>query len=125
MLLLYFSIALGGAIGASSRYCANQWIMQFFPGNFAYGTLVINVVGSLLIGVLMVLIQEKALLPQSFRPFLVTGILGAFTTFSAFSLETVNHFMAGEYLLAAIYIVASVVLCLLACFAGISVARIF
>lgn len=125
MFLLCLSLSVGGAMGACSRYFFTQWLARLYPADFAYGTLAVNVIGSLLIGILFVLIHDKSYIPESFKPFLVTGILGSFTTFSAFSLETVSHITSGQYMLALVYVVASVVLCLLACFIGISFTRLF
>lgn len=125
LLNLYMAIAVGGAIGACARYAAAAWVARLLPGSFAWGTLLVNVAGSLLIGVLFVLITEKAVLPEAAKPFLVTGILGGFTTFSAFSLETVGHVLEGQYLAALVYTLLSLLLCVSACFAGIWFTRLF
>ena len=125
MFSLYLSLALGGAIGACSRYCVSEWIMRAYPGDFEHGTLAVNVIGSLLIGIVFVLIHEKMHLPQSVKPFMMTGLLGSFTTFSTFSLQTLNHITEGQYMHAIVYVVLSLVLCVFACFLGMYITRLF
>lgn len=115
-----FWIAIFGALGALSRYAlVNAMGGRTFP----WGTLCVNVLGSALMGFLFVVILEKALLAPDFKPMLMTGFLGAFTTFSAFSLEVWELFDRGEPMLAFSYMVGSVVLSLLALTLGIYLAR--
>ncbi|HEY9033996.1 MAG TPA: fluoride efflux transporter CrcB [Pseudomonadales bacterium] len=121
---LYLAIAAGGASGACARYALSLSVSRLWPGSFAAGTLAVNVLGALLIGVLFVLIHDRALLPESLKPLLVTGLLGGFTTFSAFSLETAGHLLEGQYGQALLYAVLSVSLCVLATLAGITVTRL-
>lgn len=125
MWMIYLALAMGGAVGACSRYWVTQWVERNFSGELSYGTLTVNVVGSLVIGMLFVLIHDKGHLPESWKPFLMTGMLGSFTTFSTFSLETLTHLTEGQFLHAVMYVVLSLVLCILACFIGISLARLF
>lgn len=124
MLFIYLSLAIGGALGACSRFAVSNWVMRTWPGDIAHGTLLVNVVGSFVIGALFVLIHDKGHIQESLKPFLMTGMLGSFTTFSTFSLETLNHLTEGQYWHAAIYIVLSLSLCLFACFAGVSLAKL-
>jgi len=113
-------IALFGALGAVSRFA----LVTLVGGrSFPWGTLCVNVLGSALMGFLFVLIVEKALLVPDFKPMLLTGFLGGFTTFSAFSLESWELLDRGEPLLAMTYMVGSVVLSLLALTLGIFLAR--
>lgn len=113
-------IALFGALGALSRYA----LVNLVGGRtFPWGTLCVNVLGSALMGFLFVLIMEKAVLAPEFKPMLMTGFLGAFTTFSAFSLEAWELLDRGEPLLAISYMVGSVLLSLLALMLGIFLAR--
>lgn len=117
-------IALGGAFGALGRY----WVTNLFfqpQSTLPWGTLLVNVLGSLIMGALFVIIVEKAQLPASFRPLLMIGFLGAFTTFSTFSLETVALIHEGHIMSAAIYILLSVIFSVVALAAGIAITRSF
>jgi CrcB protein len=124
MLNLYLSLAFGGALGACMRYGVATWVVRTFPHSLSLGTLAVNIVGSFCIGIAFVLLHEKTHLPLSVKPFLVTGFLGAFTTFSTFSLETLNHLLDGQYLHALSYVLLSVVLCVFATFIGIALTRL-
>ncbi|MBA4502106.1 fluoride efflux transporter CrcB [Marinobacterium marinum] len=119
-----FAVALGGALGAMGRY----WVSGLF-NNAAYklplGTLTVNVLGSFLMGVCFVLILERTRLPAELRPLLMVGFLGAFTTFSTFSLETVALIGEGHVMSALIYILLSVLLCIAALGAGLWLTRLF
>ncbi len=116
-------IAAGGAIGALMRFWMSLGVHALLGRGFPYGTLSVNVLGSLIIGVLYVLIMERTQMSPEWRALLITGFLGAFTTFSAFSIETLNLLEAGEILKAALNIVLSVVLCLSACWLGLTITR--
>lgn len=120
---IYLAVAVGGALGACSRYVISDGMARFYAQPFPIATLLTNVIGGLLIGVLFVLLQEKALLPDIYKPLLITGFLGGLTTFSTFSLETVNLLSVGRYIEAALYMLLSVVLCVLACFVGMLLAK--
>lgn len=115
------SIAVGGALGAMLRYAVLQ-IVETSSG-FPVGTLLINVCGSFIIGVVYVLILEKALISEAWRPFLMVGLLGGFTTFSTFSLEAVYLFEDGRAAAALSYVVLSAILCILAAFVAIQITR--
>ncbi len=119
----YAAIALGGALGAMSRYWLTSLTERINQTQFPYGTFAVNVLGSLLVGALFVLLTEKIQFAEQLRPVLVIGFLGAFTTFSAFSLESVLLMQHGQVITALTYIVLSVVTCLIACWLGISVTR--
>lgn len=115
-------IAIGGACGALGRYWVSSTL--FKPQEvMPWGTLTVNVVGSLLMGVLFILIVEKAQLPANLRPLLMVGFLGAFTTFSTFSLETVSMIHEGHIMSAAIYILLSVILSVAGLAVGIQLSR--
>ena len=114
-------VALGGAIGAAARYLTNVGSIRLFGSGFPVATLVVNVAGSLLMGVLVVLLAHKG--GMRFAPFLMTGILGGFTTFSAFSLDAVTLWERGQSGQAAGYVLASVVLSIGALFAGMAITR--
>ncbi len=113
-------IAMAGALGALCRY----GLVNLMGGRtFPWGTFVVNVLGSLAMGVLYVLVLEKAVLSPDMKPLLMTGFLGAFTTFSAFSLESWMLMDRGEPILAFAYILGSVILSLMALCVGILLTR--
>ena len=117
------AIAGGGAIGALLRFWMSTGIYNLLGRGFPYGTLVVNVAGSLLMGFLYILLIEKLSLGPVWRAALLIGLLGAFTTFSTFSIETLNLMEAGELLKAFLNILLSVVLCLLAAWIGVLAGR--
>lgn len=117
------AIAGGGAIGALMRYAVNGAAMRFWGAGFPYGTLMINVAGSFLMGVLVAVFAHIWQPPSALRMFLLTGFLGAFTTFSSFALDFSVLWERGETLAAALYVMASVVLAIAALFAGMMVVR--
>lgn len=117
-------IAIGGAFGAVSRFLINQWVHNQFAPSLPLGNLVANVIGSFAIGFLFVAVVEQEWAPETLRPLLMVGFLGALTTFSTFSLDAVNLMAAGRYGAAAIYILSSVLVCLLATIASITIARL-
>lgn len=114
-------VALGGAIGASARYLTNVGTLRLVGPGFPWATLAVNVVGSLLMGVLVVLLAQKG--GMRFSPFLMTGVLGGFTTFSAFSLDAVSLWERGQAGQAAGYVMASVILSIGALFVGMALTR--
>lgn len=117
---IIFGIAIAGALGALLRYAVVSMVgVRFFP----FGTLCVNVLGSFLMGLAYVVIVEKALTNPDLKPLLMTGALGAFTTFSAFSLETWDLFEKGEVMLALLYVIASVILSIGALWLGVSFTR--
>lgn len=104
-------IALGGASGAVARYLLSNWAHRLWEGPLPVGTLLVNVVGSFSIGIIYVLLVEKQLIHQDWRGVLMVGFLGAFTTFSTFSLETISLLEAGHVAHALGYMLVSAVLC--------------
>lgn len=121
MFLTLSQVALGGAIGASLRYLANVASLRMLGPGFPYATLGVNVLGSFLMGVLVVLLAEKG--GMRFAPFLMTGILGGFTTFSAFSLDAVSLWERGQSWASLGYVGLSVLLSLAALVVGLQLAR--
>ena len=114
-------VAAGGAIGASLRHLIGLAAMRLLGPGFPWGTLAVNIAGSFLMGALVVVLAEKG--GTRFAPFLMTGLLGGFTTFSAFSLDAITLFERGQHGIAAGYVGASVVLSLLAISLGLMAAR--
>ncbi|MAT51605.1 MAG: fluoride efflux transporter CrcB [Porticoccaceae bacterium] len=121
----WLSVAAGGALGAMARYGMNGLLFPFFGERFPLGTLVVNVAGSLLMGVFYVLIIERGLISPEWRNFAMVGFLGAFTTFSAFSLESLALWQNGHLLTALGYILLSVILSLAALATAVYLTRIF
>ena len=117
------AIAIGGAFGALSRYWVVGVITSLFERSFPFGTLVVNILGSLLIGILYVLIIEKLDVAAEWHAILMVGFVGAFTTFSTFSLEALMLLQEGRVAAAMTYILSSVVACLLAVSAGMLVTK--
>jgi fluoride exporter len=120
----YIAIAFGGAIGAVSRYWLYSAVQRLHDSGFPLGTFVVNVLGSFLIGVFFVLLAEKAQIAEQWRPIIVVGFLGGLTTFSTFSLDALLLFEQGHYNTALFYIISSIVLCLIAAFAGMQLTRV-
>ena len=114
-------VALGGAIGASLRYLVNVAAVRLVGVNVPVGTVVVNVLGSLIMGLLVVILAEKS--GTRYAPFLMTGILGGFTTFSAFSLDAITLYERGQIGLAFVYVAGTVIVALAALFLGMTIAR--
>ena len=119
MMTPLISVAVGGALGASARYLTGQAFVRLMGVGFPWGTFAVNVIGSFAMGLAFVLLTQNG----KFSPLLMTGVLGGFTTFSAFSLDAVSLYDRGEMGLAALYVIASVVLSIAALIAGIWLAR--
>ena len=117
------AIAAGGAIGALLRFWMSNGIYSLVGRTFPYGTLAVNVLGSLLMGLLYVLLIDKLVLGAHWRAALLVGLLGAFTTFSTFSIETLNLIEEGELVRALLNVLLSVVLCLGAAWVGMLMGR--
>jgi CrcB protein len=119
----YLWVALGGAAGAAARYGVAQWAGGRWGWSFPWGTFAVNVSGSLAIGLLMALLIGRGADP-AYRFLLVTGFLGGYTTFSAFSLETLSLVETRRFGEAALYVGGSVLLGLLGCFGGLVAGRL-
>jgi len=104
----YLVVLAGAGLGGLLRYAAGTWIMAKYGGRFPLGTFVINVTGSFLIGVLMMLFTERLQPHPNWRLFLVVGVLGGYTTFSSFEYEAFQAVRDGASWLAALYVLASV-----------------
>ena len=114
-------VALGGALGATARYLTGLAAVRALGPGLPWGTLIVNIAGSFLMGILVVMLAQLG--GNRFAPFLMTGLLGGFTTFSAFSLDAVSLYERGAVGAAALYVSASVVLSLAAIAAGLILAR--
>jgi len=117
-------VALGGAIGASMRHLSGGMMIRALGTGFPYGTMFVNIVGSFLMGLAAIYLMER--MDGSFgrfAPFLMTGILGGFTTFSAYSLDALYLIERGRMLAALVYMGGSVALAMLALVAGMAIAR--
>ncbi|MEN3972718.1 fluoride efflux transporter CrcB [Sphingomicrobium sp. XHP0235] len=114
------AVFLGGGLGALLRYGVGKWTLAWFGSGFPFGTLAVNVVGSLAIGLAIGALDG---IGQTARLFFVTGLLGGFTTFSAFSLDTLTLWQRGEAGTALAYVAASIFLSLGACAAGYGLGR--
>lgn len=113
------AIAAGGALGSMLRFGLSLWVHALAGRGFPYGTLVVNVLGCLAMGVLFTLFVDRWSENTVWRAAMLIGVLGGFTTFSSFSIETVNLIEQGESLKAALNVTASVVLCLVATGLGV------
>ena len=120
----WFAVAIGGALGSMARYALSAWIFDVSSHKFPYATLTVNVIGSFVMGILFVIIVEKAALPAEMRSLLMIGFLGAFTTFSAFSLDDLGLWQNGHVFLSLVYMLATVVLCLVAISSAIWLTRL-
>ncbi len=118
----WLAVALGGSLGAVSRY-GLALVLPHAPGRFPWATFTVNVIGSLLLAVAFVWIVEKSGLPLIWRHLIMVGFLGAFTTFSTFSMESLALLHSGHIKLAVIYIVSSVVVCIAAAAVGYSLSH--
>jgi len=122
-MMSYVLVAIGGAIGSAARFASADWVQARWPTAFPWGTLAVNVLGSFIIGLLAATNESVSgagrwSLSLEARQFLMIGVLGGYTTFSSFSLQTLLLLRGGAALLAGINVLASVTLCLLAAWCG-------
>jgi CrcB protein len=121
----YLLVFIGGGLGASLRHAINVGCARACGFNFPYGTFVINISGSLVMGLIAGYLAFKGEASQPWRLFVMTGILGGYTTFSAFSLDAVTLYERGEMGMALFYVVGSVVLSIAGLVAGLALVRHF
>ncbi len=121
----YLVVFLGGGVGAALRHGVNLAAARLLGTSFPFGTLTVNVLGSLLMGLMAAWFAFEGSPSQHWRLFLTTGMLGGFTTFSTFSLDTAFLYERGELGLAALYVVASVAAGLVGLFGGLALVRHF
>ena len=116
-------VAAGGALGAMMRFAVGNWVAGFWQGRIPIATLGVNIVGSFLIGVLYVLIAERGIIHPDWRSIAMVGMLGALTTFSTFSLETVHLLEQGLTGAALVYVMTSLAACVFAVWLAMMVTR--
>ncbi|PZX06762.1 fluoride efflux transporter CrcB [Celeribacter halophilus] len=116
-------VALGGALGATARYLTGNAMARLLGKDFPWGTLTVNFLGSFLMGVVVVVLAHEN--GNKFAPLLMTGMLGGFTTYSAFSLDAMTIFERGEYGLASVYVIGTLILALGGIALGLYSARSF
>jgi CrcB protein len=116
-------ICLGGAAGTGLRYLASGLAARWLGADFPYGTLIVNLAGAFLIGLVQEVGTTTLLIPDGVRLFLTVGLMGGLTTYSAFSYETVRLMEYGSWSQAWLNVVVTTALCLLLCFLGIAVGR--
>ncbi len=124
-MITIFWVALGGAIGAAARYLVAMQALRLFGPGFPWGTLTVNVAGSLVMGLLAGFFAHRMQVSTDVRMFLMTGILGGFTTFSAFSLDVSVLVARKDYMMSALYIIGSVSLSVAVLFIGLRLARVW
>ena len=122
---LYLVVALGGAFGASFRFYISQLILNWLGKGFPFATLAVNISGSLLMGALFGLIEQGVIEVGVYRTLIGIGFLGAFTTFSTFSLDTLLLIQQGDIFKATINILLNVGLCIIAAALGMYIVSIF
>ena len=123
MLIPYLAIGVGGALGANARYLLGSWVSTQWGAHFPVATLLINVSGSWALGVYLTLVTERFTRHEATRLLVATGLLGAYTTFSTFSVEALHLIETGDVVAGLNYVVASVVLSIVACAIGMIVAH--
>lgn len=123
--MAYLVIALGGALGALMRAFVSGQMVKLLGTGFPFATLAVNIIGSFLMGVCAVIILDYLKMTGYWRELVMVGFLGAFTTFSTFSLEGLNLLHSGQITAAFSYFFISVLGCVLACFAGWYLTKLF
>ncbi len=123
MLIKFLCIALAGSFGALSRYILAGFIQEIFGQTFPAGTAVVNIAGCFLFGFIVTLVDEKMVLPPELKPYLLTGFMGAFTTFSTYAFETAYLIRYSQWFLALANIFGQTIFGLIFLFAGIFLAR--
>ena len=117
-------ISLGAIVGANARYLISRYAAKILGPVFPYGTLFINVTGSMIVGLFVVWTSERVFIDPRWRLLIAVGFCGAFTTFSSYAFETMAYFEQGQWLLMATNILTNNILCLLAALAGMVLARV-
>lgn len=116
-------VGAGGAIGSVARFLSQQMIARYYPSSFPWGTLIVNIVGCFIIGIVYAFGEKGNLLSPEMRLLLATGFCGGFTTFSTFAYENISLMREGELLYTFLYIAASIIVGFLAAYIGIFVVK--
>ncbi len=122
-MLKFLWIGLGGFCGANLRYLVQTWSAGRWGSSFPYGTLIANVTGSLILGFIVTLATQRVAISPNWRLFLTVGLLGGYTTFSSFTVETLALIETGRWTASGVYLVGSVLLGLAGAYLGIVLAR--
>lgn len=120
----FLIISLGAIVGANARYVLSRFAAKMLGPIFPYGTLIINVSGSFIVGLFMIWTTERVLLDPRWRLLVIIGFCGAFTTFSSYAFETVAYFEQGQWTLMLINILSNNLLCIAAAIGGMATARL-
>jgi CrcB protein len=120
----YLLVIIGSAIGGGLRYWLSNAVYKFLPVTFPYGTLVVNIFGSFLLGIIIFVFDDKDLINTHFKLFLTIGFCGGFTTFSTFSLETFNLLRDAEYFMATLNVILSILVCVAGVFLAYLISKI-
>ncbi len=121
--MAYLWIALGAVAGASARYFLGGYVAKIIPSSFPYGTLIINVSGSFLLGFFLIWTSERVLVDPRWRLLVAIGFCGSFTTFSSYAFETFGLFEQGQWMLVTANVIASNLICLISVLGGAALAR--
>jgi len=122
-LLPFLWISLGAIVGANARYVLSRWSAKLLSPSFPYGTLIINVSGSFLLGLFLVWTSERVLADPKWRLLVAIGFCGSYTTFSSYAFESFAYLEQGQWWLFAGNVAANILLCLVAVLAGAAAAR--
>ncbi|MGH7416860.1 MAG: fluoride efflux transporter CrcB [Candidatus Rokuibacteriota bacterium] len=117
-------VCLGGAVGTGARYLLGGLVVRWLGADFPYGTLLINVLGSFLVGLVQQVGLSTLLIPDTLRLVLTIGVMGGFTTYSSFSYETLKLAETGSWVGASLYVGLTTALCLVCCALGLSLGRV-
>ena len=123
-MLDFVIVSIGAVVGANARWILSRYAAKLLGPVFPYGTLIINLTGSLIVGFFITWTTERVLADPRWRLFIVVGFCGAFTTFSSYAFETMTYFEQGQWALLAANILSNNLLCLGAVLAGIALARV-
>ena len=123
-MLNYFFVFVGAGIGGVVRYWGSNFVYKFLSPTFPYGTLLVNILGSFIIGIVMYYLDAKELISQELRIFLTVGFCGGLTTFSTFSYETINFLKEKEFLFAGLNIILNVLITLIALFLAYKLSKL-
>jgi CrcB protein len=119
----YIAISFGGILGANARYLISEWAAQRFGAGVPFGTFIINIGGSFLLGIFMAFLQDRSFVHPNYRLFFATGFCGAYTTFSTFTYESLRLWQDGSFLLAVANVVGSIVIGMFGIFLGFALGR--